>query len=146
MEHNKALGHDGFPAEFYQKFWDVIKGDLLEMFHELHTRTLPLFSLNFGVITLIPKVHEANQIQQYRPICLMNVSFKIFTKEATNRVNVIAYRLFAQLKQLSCEDVTSYRVSLFYMKPYMIYTRKNNLVSSSKLILRKHMTKYGGPS
>ncbi|WVZ53042.1 hypothetical protein U9M48_004033 [Paspalum notatum var. saurae] len=72
MEHNKAPGPDGFPAEFYQKFWDVIKGDLLCMSHELYTRDLPLFSLNFGVITLIPKAQEANVIQKFRPICLLN--------------------------------------------------------------------------
>jgi hypothetical protein len=65
------------------------------MFHELHTGTLPHFSLNFGVITLIPKVNEANQIQKYKPICLLNVSFKIFTKVATNRVNVIAYHIIS---------------------------------------------------
>jgi hypothetical protein len=32
MEHNKALGPDGFPAEFYQKIWDTIKMDLLALF------------------------------------------------------------------------------------------------------------------
>jgi hypothetical protein len=90
MEHNKAPGPDGFPAEFYQKFWEVIKEDLLKMFHNLHAGTLPLFSLNFGVITLIPKTQEANRIQQYRPICLLNVSFKIFTKVATLRMNSVA--------------------------------------------------------
>ena len=80
MEHNKAPGPDGFPAEFYQKFWETIKGDLLLMFQELHSGDLPLFSLNFGVITLLPKVQEANVIQQYRPICLLNVSFKSLQK------------------------------------------------------------------
>jgi hypothetical protein len=89
MERNKAPRLDGFPAEFYQKFWDVIKVDLMQMFHDLHSETSPLFNLNFDVITLIPKVQEANRIQQYRPICLLNVSFKIFTKAATIRINSI---------------------------------------------------------
>jgi len=90
MDHNKALGPDGFPAEIYQQFWDVIKGDLMQMFHDLHKGDLPLFSLNFGVITLLPKTQEASKIQQYRPICLLNVSFKIFTKVATICVNSVA--------------------------------------------------------
>jgi hypothetical protein len=90
MEHNKAPGPDGFPVEFYQKLWNVIKGDLMVMFHELHSGDLPLFSLNFGVISLIPKAQEVNRIQQYRPICLLNVSYKIFTKVATNRINLVA--------------------------------------------------------
>ena len=60
------------------------------MFHDLHNGDLPLFSLNFGVITLLPKTQEASKIQQYRPICLLNVSFKIFTKVATIRVNSVA--------------------------------------------------------
>jgi hypothetical protein len=36
MEHNKAPGPGGFPAEFYQSFWDVIKSDLLALFGDLH--------------------------------------------------------------------------------------------------------------
>lgn len=36
--------------------------------------------LNYGVITLIPKSKEAKMIQKFRPICLLNVSFKIIKK------------------------------------------------------------------
>jgi hypothetical protein len=79
MEHNKALGPDGFPAEFYQTFWDTIKIDLLDMFSVLHAEQLELFRLNFGEVILLPKMNEAERIQQYRTICLLNVSFKIFT-------------------------------------------------------------------
>ena len=90
MEQNKAPGPDGFPAEFYQKFWDVIKVDLMAMFAQLQSGDLPLFKLNFVVITLLPKKEDASRIEQYRPICLLNVSFKIFTKVGTNRITSIA--------------------------------------------------------
>jgi len=89
MEHNKAPGPDGFPAEFYQAFWDTIKDDLMAMFMDFHNGNLPLHSLNFGIITLLPKKTNAVQIQQYRPICLLNVSFKIFTKVAVNRLTQV---------------------------------------------------------
>jgi hypothetical protein len=39
---------------------------------------------------LIPKVKEANNIKQYRHICLLNVDFKIFTKVLTNRLSSMA--------------------------------------------------------
>ena len=51
---------------------------------------LHLFQLNFGTITLLPKKTEAVRIEQFRPICLLNVSFKIFTKVGTNRLTQIA--------------------------------------------------------
>ncbi|XP_073358207.1 uncharacterized protein [Aegilops tauschii subsp. strangulata] len=91
METNKAPGPDGFPAEFYKKCWFIIKGDLLPLFHDLFAGQLHLFQLNFGTITLLPKKAEAVRIEQFRPICLLNVSFKIFTKVGTNRLSQIAH-------------------------------------------------------
>ena len=61
------------------------------MFHELFNGSLQLFHLNFGTITLLPKKEEAVCIEQFRPICLLNVSFKIFTKVAMNRLAQIAH-------------------------------------------------------
>ena len=90
LEHNKASGPDGFPTEFYQVFWSLIKDDLMALFSDFHKEELNLFSLNFGIITLIPKSSEATKIQHYRPICVLNVSFKIFTKVGTNRLNKVA--------------------------------------------------------
>ena len=83
MEHNKSPGPDGFPAEFFQVFLFVIKDDLMALFEDFHRGNLPLYSLNFGTIILLPKCKDATTIQQYRPICLLNVSFKIFTKVLT---------------------------------------------------------------
>jgi hypothetical protein len=95
MEHNKAPGPDGFSAEFYQGCWDIIKDDLMAMSVEFHAGKFPLYSLNFGIIILLPKCREAMQIKQYRHMCLLNVSFKIFTKVATNRISHVAQKVIS---------------------------------------------------
>jgi hypothetical protein len=60
------------------------------MFGMLHVGQLELLCLNFGEIILLSKVNESERIQQYRPICLLNISFKIFTKVPTIRLNTLA--------------------------------------------------------
>ena len=79
--------------EVYQALWNLIKDDLMAMLVEFHNGTLPLYSLNFGIITLLPKKDNAVQIKQYRPIYLLNVSFKIFTKVAVNRLMQVADKI-----------------------------------------------------
>ena len=63
----------------------------MPMFHDFFNGHLELFHLNFGMVTLLPKKEEAVRIEQFRPICLLNVSFKIFTKVSTNRLTQIAH-------------------------------------------------------
>jgi hypothetical protein len=65
----------------------------MALFRDFHDNMLPLHSLNFGTIILLPKSKESVAIQQYRPIYLLNVSFKIFTKVATNRISTIAQKI-----------------------------------------------------
>ena len=71
----------------------MVKEDLMALFMEFYEGNLPLHSLNFGTIILLPKKKDAKVIQQYRPICLLNVSFKIFTKVATNRLSTVARKI-----------------------------------------------------
>jgi hypothetical protein len=65
----------------------------MALFEDFYKGKLPLYSLNFGTIVLIPKCKEATKIQQYIPICLLHVSFKIFTKVATNRLMSVAQKV-----------------------------------------------------
>jgi hypothetical protein len=60
------------------------------MVNDFYMGNLDISRLNYGVITLIPKIKEANNVKQYRPICLLNVSFKIFTKLIMNRLTPFA--------------------------------------------------------
>jgi hypothetical protein len=65
----------------------------MALFKDFYEDKLPLFSLNFGTITLLLKQKEATHIRQFRPIGLLNVSLKIFTKVMVNRLTGIATRL-----------------------------------------------------
>ena len=93
MEKNKAAGPDKIPIEFYQTCWDIIKGDIMELFEDFHKGKLDVYRLNYGVITLLPKVHDASRIQQYRPICLLNCLYKWITKVLTIRLELLADKL-----------------------------------------------------
>jgi hypothetical protein len=61
MEHNKTSGPDGFLVEFYQTFRHLIKSDMMALFHEFHQGTLPLYSLNFGMIILFTEMHRGDK-------------------------------------------------------------------------------------
>ena len=70
MKSNSAPGPNGFGVHFFKSFWHVIGKDYFALFQDLHKGVLDIRRLNYGVITLVLKVQEANNIMQYRPICL----------------------------------------------------------------------------
>lgn len=96
MRDNSAPGPNGFSVSFFQNFWDMVKGDLNNMFRDFWHGQLDIKRINYGVITLVPKLKEANTIKQYRPICLLNVDYKCFTKVLTNRLVPIAKRVVSK--------------------------------------------------
>jgi hypothetical protein len=48
------------------------------------------------MLTLIPKVDNASEIKYFRPISLLNCSFKIFSKVLTIRLEKVCQRLVAK--------------------------------------------------
>jgi hypothetical protein len=45
--------------------------------------------LNYAMIILIPKEEEARSLKKFRPISLINCSFKVFGKALNNRLVAI---------------------------------------------------------
>jgi hypothetical protein len=80
---------------FYQKFWEVIKRNILEMFEDYHRGELDLYRLNFALTTVIPKEKDAKTMNKFRPISLLNCSYKIFTKVLTSIVATVIDRIIA---------------------------------------------------
>ena len=71
-----APGPDGISFVFYQKFWDLVKGDLVKMFNDFFNGELDLYRLNFAMISLIPKEEGVRNMKKFRPISLINCNFK----------------------------------------------------------------------
>jgi mannosylglycoprotein endo-beta-mannosidase len=86
MASNKVASPDNIHVEFYQHCWDIFKWDAMNLFHSFHAGTLDVFRLNYGIITLIPKVSRVHGISQYRPICHLRCIYKLITKTLTLRL------------------------------------------------------------
>jgi hypothetical protein len=73
-----------------------VKEDIFRTVRSFHDGELEVFRLNFSMLTSIPKVEETTEMKNYRPISLLNYSFKIFSKLLTSRLDVICQRLIAK--------------------------------------------------
>lgn len=90
------MGPDGFSVEFFKEFCALIWEDIKGMLDDMWEGTLDLWRLNYGVIILIPKLKLPNNIKQFRPICLLNVIYKIITKVLTKRLTKIAPKIISR--------------------------------------------------
>lgn len=65
MKKGKAPRPDGFPIEFFQEFWGIIKVDLLEVVWESYTNKQMLKVTNSTFLTLIPKKEGGNSLDSF---------------------------------------------------------------------------------
>jgi hypothetical protein len=56
MKTNSAPGPDGLPVEFYKCFSDQVREPVMKMFKKFYVGDLNLSRLNYGLISLIPKL------------------------------------------------------------------------------------------
>ena len=82
----KTPGSDGLPKEFYVTFWDLLKQDFVEMVNECDTMGIMPESLRQALISLLYKKDDPELLKNWRPISLLNVDYKIFTKVLVQRI------------------------------------------------------------
>ena len=87
FQNNKTPGCDGLTKEFYTAFWPALGPKILETFNFCNDRELLTQTQRRGIITLLHKQGKDNtKVENYRPLSLLNVDYKLLTKTISNKI------------------------------------------------------------
>ncbi|KAA3472112.1 reverse transcriptase [Gossypium australe] len=113
----KAPGIDGFPALFFQKYWNVVGNDITYYCLAVLKGDIEMGEINKTHIVLIPKVDRPKTLSQFRPISLCNMIYKIIAKVMVNRMSLIlgqcidvAQGAFIPGRQISDNTLIAYEI------------------------------------
>lgn len=82
----KAPGNDGLPVAFFQSQCEFIGESFCSLVFEIFRNPGKIREINETLITLILKVDPVVNIQNFRPISLCNISYKVITKILAQRL------------------------------------------------------------
>lgn len=89
IDDDKSPGLDGFNSFFFKKAWHIVKFDILEAVNDFFCSDVFFPPVNITSITLVPKVSNACQVKDFRPISCCSVLYKIFAKILTSRLQKV---------------------------------------------------------
>ncbi|XP_069154435.1 uncharacterized protein [Solanum lycopersicum] len=89
MNPNSTAGPDGMNGYFFQKCWNIIKSDLIEVQHAFFSGQMIPKYFSHSCIVLLPKVNNPNKLTEFRLISLSNFTSKIISKLVSNRLSPI---------------------------------------------------------
>lgn len=89
FQKDKSLGPDGWGIEFFLGLYNVLAKDLLLVVEESGRDRYILLALNSTFITLIVKVDSPCSFDDFRPISLCNVVYKVITKVISLRLKLV---------------------------------------------------------
>ncbi|KAJ9567392.1 LOW QUALITY PROTEIN: hypothetical protein OSB04_003358, partial [Centaurea solstitialis] len=96
--HNKSPGPDGFTVGFLKKFWSLIKTDLLAVFEWFWDKEDLNVGCNASFLSLIPKVKSPWGLDDFRPISLIGIIYKIISKVLATRLKVVIGSLISDVQ------------------------------------------------
>ena len=87
FKRNKSPGIDGLPIEFYITFWHILSDTFLTLINNIYNNGLsPTAQQRISLIALIHKKNEKEFLDNWRPISLLCVDFKMLSKVLSMRL------------------------------------------------------------
>jgi hypothetical protein len=82
----KALGEDGLTAEFYKWGKDIMINELSELYNEMFQTGQMIQQMKQGTIVCVPKTNNAQNVQDYRHLTLLNTDYKTYARILAQRI------------------------------------------------------------
>ncbi|WOL08081.1 hypothetical protein Cni_G16833 [Canna indica] len=92
----KSPGIDGYILEFYLHNWETIKDRLIAELNEFQRTAILKGGWGDTLLVMIPKKEKPRKIEEFRPIALCNVLYKILAKTLVNRMRPLLNKLIGQ--------------------------------------------------
>jgi hypothetical protein len=89
MNSNKCPGPNGLSSLFFKHYWSIVKSEVIAAVQNFFQSGRLLKQLNHTFIALIPKIDGASLMNQFRPIALCNVVYKIISKILASRLKTM---------------------------------------------------------
>ena len=90
MANDKAPGTDGLSVNFYKTFWSWLKGVFYDLVTEIVDEGQFHLTARYGILSLLEKIGKDSLIlKNWRPLTLLNVDNKIYSKVLANRMQKV---------------------------------------------------------
>jgi len=96
---NSASGSDGINYAFIKKFWNLLKTPLTRYATEAFRTGALTDNFRTANIKLIPKKGDNTSIKNWRPISLLNCSYKIISRAINNRLKKFSDKILGRAQK-----------------------------------------------
>ena len=100
----KSPGPDGIHTGFIKDFWPELKDDILRFMTQFHRNGRLSKGINSTFIALIPKVDSLQSLNEFRPIALVGILYKILAKILANCLRKVMISVIAETQTTFVKD------------------------------------------
>ncbi|KAJ0923638.1 putative RNA-directed DNA polymerase [Helianthus annuus] len=101
---DKAPGPDGFNFTFLKHYWDLLGDDFHNILIRFHNSGIISKGCSSSFITLIPKINDPENLNDFRPINLIGCISKVISKVLANRLKMVIASVISEEQSAYLSD------------------------------------------